>query len=405
MWKMSVPVATPMNVQTLMLGLKALLYSNNHTANFQKSLSLFLNSDDIFLITSGRSALYLILKAFKSINDNRKEVIIPAFTCSSVAKAIAKAGLDVVLCDIELKGFRLNPDALEDIISEQTLAVIPTHLFGYPTDITKIVQLADKFGALVIENAAQTFGSTVNAHHVGTSGHAGIYSFGVSKTISTIRGGVIITKHNWVADLIAPMIKDLSPAPIAMQVLDFFKLVAFSVLQKSHYLGLLIKIWERKFQSVKDLADFEPMCYIPFQAAIGTYFIRRFKEIIETRRQNAVYLSEHLSVFPEIILPEIFPGSHPVFLRFPIIVKNPQARNELLHMLRSAGINVSSMYDRVHFQGLLTLVSRYDHCPNAEYCVDRMLLLPVHAYITKKDLENILSIFNKVLGNKLIRKK
>ena len=89
----------------------------------------YFGSESVFLVSSGKAALVLILHALSSLRSRRK-VLIPAYTCYSVPSAIVRSGLEIVLCDVNPDTLDFNYDRLEFLADEETLCVIPTHLFG-----------------------------------------------------------------------------------------------------------------------------------------------------------------------------------------------------------------------------------------------------------------------------------
>src|SRR5436309_1199496 len=111
----------------------------------------------VFLVSSGTAALTLSLKALRSLSG-RTEVVIPAYTCYSVAAAVEKAGLRPVLCDIDPSTFDFDHALLERTLGANTLCVIAHHLFGVPSDIERIRAVCSARGIFVVEDAAQAMG-------------------------------------------------------------------------------------------------------------------------------------------------------------------------------------------------------------------------------------------------------
>ena len=104
---------------------------------------------------------------------------------------------------------------LEKLLSSKSLAVITTHLFGYPSDLNIINELASKMGTIVIEDAAQAFGAQWNKQPVGTLASVGIFSFGMSKVLSTLGGGLIIVNDEMFIDDVRAFFEGLPcPAPL-----------------------------------------------------------------------------------------------------------------------------------------------------------------------------------------------
>jgi dTDP-4-amino-4,6-dideoxygalactose transaminase len=115
------------------------------------------------------------------------------------------------------------------------------------------------------------------------------------------------------------------------------------------------------------------------------------------RRQNAQYLAAHLADLGDIVLPDVPPGSEPVFLRLPVIASSGHLKRELVSRVRAQGINASEMYSEQSLEALRTFATRGSHCPNAEYLSDRMLNLPTHPFMRESDLDRIVTAFRSVL--------
>jgi len=392
---MGLPVATPIKLADLRTGLKAFFHPNNEVDEFRSAVQAFLGDFNVNLVNSGRSALYVTLEALKGTSHCR-EVVIPAFVCPSVAKAVEKAGLKVVPCDVTRAGFGLDPESLKQVLSDETLAVVATHLFGYPSDLSVVQRLANGLGVKVIEDAAQAFGATVRSRPVGTLADIGIFSFGISKVLCTMGGGVILTKDEQLAHAISIFLDKLHEPSLPRQIFTFTQLAALTLLTRSQHLGLLMQIWESMRSD--DLRDFEIMGYPPFQAAIGRNLLRRFAEISADRARVSRHISEGLAGIKGILLPRTNGCSEPVFLRFPIVVHDLTTRARLLKRLRSAGINVSKMYDRKSFDAICGLAARLIAYPNTQYLADRMIVLPTHSFMREGELKATLNIFHEIFG-------
>ena len=143
---------------------------------------------------SGTSALMVALRTLKTLSSKRSEVVAPAYTCPLVALAVAQCGLQLRLCDLRADALDMDPQALRALCSEQTLAVLPTHLCGRVADVAMALSCARAVGAYVIEDAAQALGAHLNGEPVGTLGDIGFYSLAVGKGLTTFEGGVLMAR-------------------------------------------------------------------------------------------------------------------------------------------------------------------------------------------------------------------
>lgn len=156
---------------------------------FESMWSQFTKAENSIATTSCTSALFLSIDSLDLQKDD--EVIVPALSWISTANVVENIGCKTVFCDIDLSTFNINLDDLRSKITENTKAIIPVHLFGYPIDIEIIKEIIEDRKIHIIEDAACGFGSYVNDVHVGTKGTFGCFSFHPRKAISTGEGGMI----------------------------------------------------------------------------------------------------------------------------------------------------------------------------------------------------------------------
>ena len=162
--------------------------------DFAQKLAAWLGVDHVQLECSGTSALMVALRALSALKPGRSEVIAPAYTCPLVALAIAQCGLQLRLCDLRADTLELDTLHLQQLCSQNTLAVLPTHLCGRVADVHSALQCARAVGAYVIEDAAQALGARSAGVTVGMQGDVGFFSLAVGKGLSTFEGGVLLAR-------------------------------------------------------------------------------------------------------------------------------------------------------------------------------------------------------------------
>jgi hypothetical protein len=168
------------------------------------------------LTGSGSTALFCAMEALKSRSAARK-VVVPAYSCPSVAASVIKAGLEPVLCDQEPAGFRFDKDALAEKIDEDVLAVVAVHLFGTPEDVESIRELVGERNIFIVEDATQATGNRVGPadQAAGTLGDIGVLSFGRGKPLSVLSGGAILTADEELRQAVRKPWNEL-PAPAVL---------------------------------------------------------------------------------------------------------------------------------------------------------------------------------------------
>lgn len=121
------------------------------------------------------------------------EVIVPAFTWVSTANVVEYFGAKPVFCDVDLETFNIDVARCEALVTDRTVGIVPVHLFGLAADIDGVLELAERKGLWVIEDAACGFGAWHKGRHVGTFGTFGAFSFHPRKSITTGEGGMVTT--------------------------------------------------------------------------------------------------------------------------------------------------------------------------------------------------------------------
>lgn len=177
---------------------KALFYAfQKDKLESKEKLSSYLNVDYCVLGGSARVLLYNLLEKLKKIN-RRTEVLIPGYTCYSVAAAVAKAKLQIVVYDIDPKTFYPDLDSIIDLISEKTLAVVTQHLFGICSPLDEIKKITRQFGAYLIEDSAQALGNIgiENSRKFKFRGDFGLLSFGRGKPLPIGNGAALVAVGN-----------------------------------------------------------------------------------------------------------------------------------------------------------------------------------------------------------------
>lgn len=162
------------------------------TRQLEEKIAQSLEAPYAVMTTSGSVALLLGLMALDIGPGD--EVILPNRTWIATAHAVLMAGANVRLVDVLPDAPVMDVSQIESKINSKTKAILPVHLNGRGVDMEKIQTLAKKYGLYVIEDAAQALYSRHKGQYLGTLSHAGCFSMGISKLISTGQGGFVVTK-------------------------------------------------------------------------------------------------------------------------------------------------------------------------------------------------------------------
>ena len=160
-------------------------------AAFEEEFSALVDGRHCVAVNAGTSALLLSLVA-AGIGAG-DEVVIPSFTFAATANSVAITGATPVFADIDPETFNLSADSVEAAITPRTKAIMPVHLYGQAADMTRLGEIAERHGLVIVEDAAQAHGSTWAGTPVGAFGLAAAFSFYPTKNMHSLEGGMVVT--------------------------------------------------------------------------------------------------------------------------------------------------------------------------------------------------------------------
>jgi perosamine synthetase len=389
------PAATPIYPKDILSGLKGIIRGSKEINRFESELKEYYNVKHCFLVSSGKAALTIILKALHELHPERNEVLIPAFTCYSVPSAIIKAGLKIKLCDINPDTLDFDFDQLKETFTNSNLkssilAVLPTHLFGIPADIDQIKEIMKNSDLPIIEDAAQAMGGTLKEKKLGTLGDAGFFSLGRGKAFSTVEGGIILTNNNSIADNITQQMKSIP----SYNIVEIIKLVFFSIIlsifmhpaffwfpKSIPFLKLGDTIFDQNF-SLKKISS--------FQAGLARNWQQKLIKLTKIRRKNT---SNWINSFST----NLFNSKLPL-LRFPLKIENKQILDTILSKSENQGLGIIRSYpDSINNIKELKKYFINKTYLKATMISEQLLTLPVHNYVSLSDSFKIKKIIPSCL--------
>ncbi len=169
------------------------LIDRGHLKSFEKNLAKFVGTKYAIGVNSGYDALHLSLRA-AGIGAG-DEVIVPSHTFVASCSAIVNVGATPVLVDVT-EDFNIDVSQLEENITNKTKGIMPVHLSGIMADMTKIMEIAEKHKLIVIEDACQSLGSSINGKGAGSIGLTGCFSFYPFKILGGYGDGGAITTND-----------------------------------------------------------------------------------------------------------------------------------------------------------------------------------------------------------------
>lgn len=348
----------------------------------------------VFLTVTGRAGMTILLRAMRRLAPQRSEVIVPAYTCYSVAASVIKAGLTPRIVDIAPDSLDYAYPELEASDFSRVLALVATNLYGLPNDLPRLARIAASRGVFLIDDAAQALGATVGGRMSGTWGDAGLFSFDKGKNISAIDGGVLVTGSDALAPMIEKEIGQLqAPTTRAAATLTAKAIIYFALLRPWLY-WIPNGVPQLQLGRTVFTTDFPLTRPSRPQTTLALTMLPRLDEFTEARRTHARQLLEGLRGAPGVSTIRPLDGSSPVYLRLPLLAENETSRNALLRRLNDRGIGATGSYP----QSIAELAA-VDQAPGSRpvtAALDvarRILTLPTHPFVSGSDTARILAVF------------
>lgn len=160
-----------------------------YVRRFEQQFSDFLEGSKCVAVSNGTAALHLALKALDIGPGD--EVIVPDLTFAATANVVLHCGAKPICADVDPITWTIDPNKIEKLITPNTKAIIPVHLYGHPCDMDPILEIAAKHKIFVVEDCAEAQGATYKGRLVGTIGDFGCFSFFSNKVITTGEGGMV----------------------------------------------------------------------------------------------------------------------------------------------------------------------------------------------------------------------
>lgn len=390
------PAAAPIGVADLVSGIVGMLRGRKELDRFRSELKQHFGVKHCFLVSSGKAAFTLVLLALRDLHPGREDVLIPAFTCYSVPSSIVRAGLKVKLCDLSQGKLDFDFASLSAILSGggRLLAVVPTHLFGCPSNVPRLRRLIRDPQIAIVEDAAQAMGEAWEGNKLGTLGDVGFFSLGRGKALCAVEGGVILTNRDDIADALSRRIAGLSGYGLgklagliskAAAMMCFTHPLLFWIPRSIPFLRLGETFFE---------PDFPMLRMSSFQAGLTARWRQRLQGIQETRRGNVQRWMRILGEIGDRAGPALEPPLLGL-LRFPLRIRDAQRRKALLHESGRRGKGVMPAYPgSINHIPELNGTLPAQSLPVAEACAREIVTLPTHSYLREKDVAAISSLLS-----------
>ena len=286
---------------------------------FENAIKNYVGTDYCAVLNSGTSSLHATLLAFGLGAGD--DILVPSFSFVSTANSVLFTNATPLFVDIEETTFGLNPKLISEKISASTKAIIPMDYGGQSCKIDEINEVARDEKLLLIEDAAESLGASINNNKAGSFGDAAIFSFCGNKVLTTGEGGAVVTNSK--------------------EIIEKIKLI------RSHGRFDKINYFENTENSTyQDLGYNWRMSSIT--AALGISQLNKLDKIIKMRQKNAAFISSKLKKFPQIITPISPDGYEHIYQMYTIRLATNKMRDDLKNHLLAKRIFSKVYFEPIH---------------------------------------------------------
>lgn len=331
------------------------LYVNEFEERFAK----WLGTSHAVTTSSGTTALHLALASLEI--GPKDEVIIPAFSMAAIPFAVTYTGARSILVDSEWSTWNLDPNKIEEKITDKTKAIIVMHTYGHPVDMDPILKIAKRFQLYLIEDAAEAHGAEYKGIKVGSIGDLGCFSFFANKIITTGEGGMVVTNDSHLAER-AKILRNMA----------FDKSSASKFAHK--YVGFNYRMTN-------------------IQAALGLAQMKRINKFIEIRRTSANFYNTLLKRVEGVSPPPEAKWAKNVYWMYSILVDEETYglnRDDLMKLLiEKYSVETRPFFVPIHRQPVYQNFYQGQRYGVAEKLSAIGLNLPSSNTLTKEQIERV----------------
>jgi dTDP-4-amino-4,6-dideoxygalactose transaminase len=376
------------------------LWDGRNIEEFERAFADYIGTPDAVTVPSGRGGFKFLFDGLGL--EAGAEVVCSAFGYPIVPFLVKSLGYNLKFVDCEMHTLGMDPDQLGAVISDETAAVIGTHLYGVPCQIDKIAALSNAAGAALVEDCAHCYGAAVGDKRVGSFGAAGCFSFETSKVINTMGGGMVTVHSNELGQRIREaarmeprndmkwLAKRLSKTTFESMVTNpiLFNLGVYQALR------LMPKGEDEDRFASGYHGDEVSMAgkmgkYTNYQARLGLDGMDTVEDVVRRRRINAERLIGNLEDvihFQKPIGPQVTANYMLVTALFPNLA-------EVSARLLKAGIDTKHLYMR----DCSRMFDGSGEFPNAVRAEQEVLHIPAHPHMSLDDIDRMSERIREVL--------
>jgi len=334
---------------------------------FEKAFAQHIGRKRAVAVNSGTSALYLCLQALDIGPGD--EVITTPFTFIATVNSIMMVGAKPIFVDIDPVSLNIDPEKIEEKITDKTKAIMPVEVFGSPAGFDRICDIAAKHNLVVIEDSCEALGSALNGTKAGAFGEMSTFAFYPNKQITTGEGGMILTDDDDLAD-VCESLRNQGRG------------------KDGGWLGHVRLGYNFRLSDIN--------------CALGIVQLSRIEQIKAERKQVAKWYQASLAGDDRIIVPTEAPDCDMSWFVFVIRLSDNftiAQRNSVLEALKDNGIQGSNYFPPVHFQPFIAeqLSLKEGDFPITESVGSRTIALPFYNKLSKNEVDTVCSTLKTVL--------
>lgn len=384
---------SPVGLRSIIAGARSLVARQDEGEVLCTILRDEYAADQVTLVDSGTHALQHALRQATAHTGRDAVVALPAFSCFDVATAAVGADVKVVVYDVDPA--TLGPDhaSVEHVLKKGVQVIVIAHLYGMPVDWDVIAGLASKYGALLIEDAAQGHGASWNGKVLGSLGEISTLSFSRGKGWTGGRGGALLQRGDASPNLAA---SGMRPASLFKEMTSVAELAAQWVLGRPALYGIprmipALGLGETRYHapaSVRSIAG-------PAASALVASHDAATREGVVRRRMGQM-LRERLAATRQLrtITPAI--GADPGYLRFPIRIDGGIRGLRRPEAAVRSGIAPSYPQPIAELPEVASRLAWSMATPGATILARDLVTLPTHSWQTARDVETMLDLIGSV---------
>jgi dTDP-4-amino-4,6-dideoxygalactose transaminase len=375
-------------------------------ARFERAFADRLGVRDAVTTSYGRMAFLYIMQAFGF--PPGAEVIVPALTFWVIPEMVRVAGLTPVPADVDPRTFNLDPRAFERAITDRTVAVVPTHLYGLPCDMDAIGAIAERHGLAVVEDCAHALGARQHGQQVGTFGDAAIFSFQTLKPLNTYGGGAAIVRdpalrarvraraegERWPGEERVNNRLKVGAAQRFFSRPGVFTLTAYPALLAAALWKARpdVYLWE-KIRPLDPMPESYPERYANVQAAIGLASLAHLDRWTAETQTHARIMNDAIAPLPGVQPPFVPDGAEHVYYQYSVYTPD---RDALVRRALRRGVDVETFH--VDVWPTVGHLARHAHTPAAERACN-VVQMPVYAALGRRGAQRVASRIRSLLSS------